>query len=129
MQISNVELCTLSNGLNLSMSAATFILRKNVFELVKPLWKTVIGLEPLYYKITVSQSKQNKLVKKPALPVNMAIIYLETWIPEAIDKLRNIDSLKTDIELWDQATCIINNTRYKEESCIIDDGDWLEIEL
>ena len=126
-QINNYELFTLSNALNIYMSAGTLNLRKHVFELIKPIWKQAIGPDPLYYKFLLSNT--GHLIKRPAFPFDLAISYMQLWIPNAIKELRKLPEFETDLILWDRAERYTNNqnVQVNSETCILTDDDWLEI--
>ena len=115
----NSELCTLSNAINFCMSAAPPIMRATVCKIIKPKWSLLFDNNKVYYKYICIN---DKLYKKKALPLNISIEYVRSWIPDAIEQIRNINNLKYALDIWDKSLIDEDIDTSK-----IEDDDWLEI--
>eukprot|EP00798_Chlamydomonas_sp_ICE-L_P000247 gene247-4011_t len=91
------------------------LLRRRVSAVVRPQWLQALATNPVRYKIIVSNGR---IVRKRALPFDIAVPLVTAWIPAAVETIRQDGAeLDSSLALWDQAQQVVaGHANIDEES-------------
>ena len=113
------EFLTVSCSIDMCMAMVPTDLRIAVLVQVRPQWLQALAANPVRYKIIVSNGR---IVRKRALPFDVAVPLVTVWIPAAIETIRqDVSELAASLALWDQAQQVVaGHVNIDEE---VDDDD------
>ena len=113
------EFLTVSCSIDMCMAMVPTDLRIAVLVQVRPQWLQALAANPVRYKIIVSNGR---IVRKRALPFDVAVPLVTAWIPAAIETIRqDVAELAASLALWDQAQQVVaGHVNIDEE---VDDDD------
>jgi hypothetical protein len=99
------EFLTVSCSINMCMAMVPTDLRIAVLVHVRPQWLQALAANPVRYKIIVNNGR---IVRKRALPFDVAVPLVTAWIPAAIETIRqDVVELTASFALWDQAQQVV----------------------